>query len=61
MNIIFEGDKAGLGDGIVGCASAFILSKALKANFFVNNSDINFYNYFDVPKKYITNMRNNAF
>ena len=57
--IIFVPERGGLGDGIVGCSSAFILSKVLNAEFKVKTGLVQFYNYFDIPDHYKTNENSN--
>ena len=51
--IIFHPERGGLGDGIIGCASAFILSQVLNAKFKINNGPIQFLKYFDIPENYV--------
>ena len=51
--IIFNPERGGLGDGIIGCASAFILSQVLNAKFKINNGPIQFLKYFDIPENYV--------
>jgi len=52
MAIIFTPSSGGLGDGIVGCRSAFILAKVLGVDFKIANGSVKFYNFFDIPDKY---------
>ena len=50
--IIYSPERGGLGDGIVGCSSAFVLSICLEEEFKILNGSIKFNNYFDIPEKY---------
>jgi hypothetical protein len=50
--IYYDPSRTGLGDCIVGCASAYILSIVLKSKFKVLNGKIKFYEYFDIPEIY---------
>tara|TARA_Y100001933_G_scaffold262044_1_gene318228 strand:- start:524 stop:1474 length:951 start_codon:yes stop_codon:yes gene_type:complete len=51
-HIIFYPNWGGVGDAVVGCSSAFILSLILDAKLKITDGNIHFFDYFDIPDKY---------
>jgi hypothetical protein len=51
--LLYNPCRGGLGDSIIGLQSAFILSKVLEVDFKILNGSVNFFNYFEIPKKYV--------
>jgi FkbM family methyltransferase len=54
--LFFDPSLNGLGDCIVGCSSAFILSQVLNMEFRVLPGSIGLYSYFDIPESYRGNL-----
>jgi FkbM family methyltransferase len=50
--LFFDPSLNGLGDCIVGCSSAFVLSRALNMEFKILPGSIGIYSYFDIPEPY---------
>jgi hypothetical protein len=50
--VYFDPSLNGLGDCIVGCASAFVLSQVLEAEFKILNGKIRIFNFFNIPDSY---------
>jgi hypothetical protein len=50
--VFFDPSLNGLGDCIVGCSSAFVLSQVLNMQFKILNGSIGIYSYFDIPLSY---------
>lgn len=47
--VYFDPSINGLGDCIIGCVSAFVLSQVLEAEFRILNGSIKFFNFFNIP------------